>query len=401
MTRRSILVFTRRYLPGYKAGGPIQSVANLVRHLHDEFDFSIVTSDRDSGDEIPYENVPSDEWMEVGQARVKYLSRGQWTRSKLESIVRDEPCDALYLNSFFNYPFSIRPMLLRRSGRLPSMPVVLAPRGEFAEGALRIKPKKKRLFLALAKSARLHADVLWQATSEYERQEICCLFGQDAKVHVAPNIPSIQPRDGVCASRPKQQGELRVVFFSRIARKKNLDFLLQQLAHVQGQVELSIHGPLEDESYWEICSRQIKQLPDHIRVRYAGPLRHEEVGQVLSQYDLFAFPTWGENYGHVILEALGCGLPVLISDRTPWRDLKSKGIGWDIPLDQPVRFREAFQICVEMSPEEFALWKHRAREFAESIAHDETVISQNRQLFRLALADDSSPVKTACEMGYE
>ena len=55
----------------------------------------------------------------------------------------------------------------------------------------------------------------------------------------------------------------------------------------------------------------------------------------------FFFPTLGENYGHVIYEALDSGCPVLISDQTPWRGLSEVGAGWDLPLDKPDLFRQA------------------------------------------------------------
>lgn len=54
-------------------------------------------------------------------------------------------------------------------------------------------------------------------------------------------------------------------------------------------------------------------------------------------------PTQGENYGHVFIEALSSGTPILLSDQTPWRNLKDKGIGWDIPLARKDRFIHALQ----------------------------------------------------------
>ena len=59
-----------------------------------------------------------------------------------------------------------------------------------------------------------------------------------------------------------------------------------------------------------------------------------------SGYDAFLFPTFSENYGHVIVEALSVGTLVIISDRTPWNDVEESGVGWAIALDNTIKFKE-------------------------------------------------------------
>lgn len=56
--RLRVLVCVPHYLPGMKAGGPIRSLGHLVEHLGEEFEFSLLTADRDLGDTRPYPNVP-------------------------------------------------------------------------------------------------------------------------------------------------------------------------------------------------------------------------------------------------------------------------------------------------------------------------------------------------------
>jgi len=62
-----ILTFVGCYLPGYRGGGPIRTIANMVDRLGDEFEFRIITMDRDLGDVKPYENVKVDSWNAVGK----------------------------------------------------------------------------------------------------------------------------------------------------------------------------------------------------------------------------------------------------------------------------------------------------------------------------------------------
>ena len=73
--RPRVLVFTAHYLPGYKAGGPIRSVQNVVAALGEEFDFRIFTSDRDYGDTTAYASVPINRWTSVDGAHVFYADR--------------------------------------------------------------------------------------------------------------------------------------------------------------------------------------------------------------------------------------------------------------------------------------------------------------------------------------
>ena len=384
--KKSILTFTGHYLPGFKGGGPIRTMASLVETLGDAFDFSLVTMDRDLGCSEPYADIQANSWQQVGKARVCYLSPEKLTWSFLRQLIRDTPHDILYLNSFFSVHFGILPLLLHRLGVVPVKPIIVAPRGQFSIGALQLKSLKKRAYLAFFKALRLHRKVLWQVSSLHEKGDVLRAFGcnqgggTQLNITVAPNLPDIQPLQ-VQSVRTKEPGTLRIVFLSRVSPMKNLDGALEMLAGLRGAVEFHIYGPLEDAAYWERCQRRIERLPANIKVHLHGMVPHEEVVPTMAKHDLFFLPTLGENYGHVIIEALAAGCPVLISDQTAWRNLEAAGVGWDIPLDQPERFTAALQRCVDMSPEEMAGYSARARAYAELTMTDSVAVQQNRDLF--------------------
>jgi len=294
--------------------------------------------------------------------------------------------DVLYLNSFFSPSFTIKPLLLRRLGLVPKVPVILAPRGELSAGALTLKAPKKRLYLILAKAFGLYRGLIWQASSKYEAENIRCWLGDQVPVVTAPNLPA--PSHGAekqLHRREKVGGRLKVVFLSRISRMKNLRGALSMLKELKGEVEFNIYGPLEDVGYWKECQKVIRLLPQHIQVQYRGGIAHDEVADVLADYDLFFLPTLGENFGHVISEALLAGCPVLISDCTPWRSLQEKGVGWDLPLEQPERFIETLQDCIEMGAQEHDLLSRRARAFALEQAQDPALLDRYRRLFESVL----------------
>jgi glycosyltransferase involved in cell wall biosynthesis len=189
------------------------------------------------------------------------------------------------------------------------------------------------------------------------------------------------------APRPpaaKKPGELRAAFLSRITGKKNLAGAVEMLSGVRGEVRFTIYGPAEDAAYWAECQARIATLPPNVRVEYAGPLRPEQVADALSAHHLLLFPTLGENFGHVILEALVAGIPVLTSDRTPWDGLEAAGAGWTVPLEQPERFRSLLQAYADAGMEEHARRSAAARAHGEAVARDEAVLEANRALFRRA-----------------
>src|SRR5687768_7530140 len=137
-----VLVVLEYYLPGINAGGPVRSVANMVERLADTIDFFVITRDRDLGSETRYESAREGEWVQVGQAQVRYLG-------KSDSIVRcvaGIPHDTLYLSSYFS-PWSLQLLWAKRAGMLRRSRIVVAPRGQFGEQALSRKPKRKRALL--------------------------------------------------------------------------------------------------------------------------------------------------------------------------------------------------------------------------------------------------------------
>src|SRR3546814_5970605 len=75
------------------------------------------------------------------------------------------------------------------------------------------------------------------------------------------------------------------------------------------------------------CEAAITALPSHVVAVYGGSIEPSDVVPALSRHDIFFLPTFGENYGHVIAEALEAGLRLLISDQTPWRGLAEAGVG--------------------------------------------------------------------------
>lgn len=381
---QSVLCLVRYYLPGFKSGGPVRTVSNITEHLGDEFAFRIVTSDRDLLDECPYPGVKVDQWNVVGKAQVFYASRRYQSISGLSRLIRATPHDVLYLNSFFDPVFTLRPLLARRFRLIPRKAVVVAPRGEFSKGAFDLKLLKKRTYVVAANAIGLYRDVIWQASSDHESKDIQRVMGvAPGRIMVAPDLgPVVQATYPVEQPMTRSLGPLRICFLSRISPKKNLDFALRVLRKVEVPVTFDVYGPIEDWRYWAECQAFMRAMPDHIVVRFHGPIDHSQVHVTLRQYDLFFFPTRGENFGHVILESLLAGTPVLISDCTPWRDLHSLGVGWDVALDDEGAYVAAIKTASLKTVEEYGRWRRYVADYGARIIKDASVVEASRRLFR-------------------
>jgi hypothetical protein len=197
MTKRlKVLVFVQSYIPGYRAGGPIRSIANLVEMLGDEFDFKIVTADHDFGVKEPFSGIIPNTWCKVGKAEVYYASNPKIRLLALSKLINSIEHDVLYLNSFFSPDFTLKPLLLRRLKLIPKVCTIIAPRGEFSSGALQLKWFKKKLFIKVVDQIKLYENLIWQASSCYEKADILKIFMQQnirvgGPVIIAPDLASV------------------------------------------------------------------------------------------------------------------------------------------------------------------------------------------------------------------
>lgn len=378
---KKILMMAGYYTPSIKGGGPIQSIKNLVDNLSERLTFYIIAADRDLGDNRPFNGIKFDDWVSVGRANVYYTNYSELTWKKTEEIINSIEYDVIYLNSFFSYKDSIVPIMLSKLNRIPRRPIVIAPRGQFSQGALGLKGKKKNLYIKLTKSIGLYKNTIWHATGETEEQDIIRTFGENTKIKVANNLTANYKNHEYNKNIKKNSGELKVIFISRVHPKKNLKMAISLLKRISGKVEFNIYGPIEDKNYWSKCQELINNLPDNISVAYKGIVEHDNIMDIFKEHHVFLFPTLGENFGHVISESLIGGCPVIISDQTPWRELKEIKAGWDIPLTEVNKYIEALNYCVNLSEEQYFELSQSAYSYGKKVSNLDMDIENSYRLF--------------------
>ena len=372
---RKIAILCGRYLPGFKDGGPLRTLINICDCLGKEYNFKIITNDRDHGDLVAYKDIVYNAPNYVGNAEVWYLKPGGFTFSAIKKLTED--VDEIYCFGPYD-DYAYKTMILKRLGKIKK-PLVIASMGTFSEGAIKIKSTKKKLFLTVCKFFGLFKKVVWSVTSTLEEQDVKKYVGKKAICYVAEDLPRVVQQ----LTNKSKNERLRGIFLSRICKKKNLSFALEILSEIKSEVDFDVYGVIEDKEYWKTCEKMMQKLPENVNCKYKGEVNPDSVIKLFSEYDFFLFPTLGENYGHVIFESLCGGCLPVISDQTPWLDFDEKGVGSVLPLKDKKAFVDEIEKLCKLSSEELYAKQKNANLYA--IKKYETSVQNTgyRKIFEL------------------
>lgn len=378
MRKKNIFICIDWFLPAYKAGGPIQSVSNMVTHLKNELNFWIYTSNRDLNETLDLHPKSLNRWIKKDGINIMYADTSHQNVKFIKQLLNTYNFDRVYLNSFFSLKFSILPIILAKKQNIK---IILAPRGMLGEGALAIKSFKKKWFLKIFKTIGFYKNIIWHATDASEYDEIKLHFGKHQKIIVAPNLSK-----KIFQSVPqknKQQDHLKLFFLSRIAIKKNLLGVLKALRLLQKgvNVEFSIIGPVDETEYWRECQSMLNGLPNNVKVSYLGAIPNHELATILNDQHVMILPTRHENFGHVIMESWQLGCPVIISKHTPWKNLESKQLGFDLDNNNINSYVKAICHFAKMNQIDFDGWSEASFNFGKAFSEDEILINKTKQLF--------------------
>ncbi|SUI48672.1 glycosyltransferase family 4 protein [Shewanella baltica] len=382
--KTSVLVFAPHFSPAFKAGGVVKTLIRFIDMLKHDISFTIISSDRDIGDTSSFKEVKVNRLISKDAFSVAYSNGFFWYFYFICKIIlfKRSKYDYIYLNGLFSLKYSIIPLVVFKF-LLPSTKIVCAIRGESSDSALAKSNFKKYIFLKFINAFGLYKNIIFQATSESERSDfisnISTVFKDIYLVQDPVSMP-LTTISKIHSSKNELNNVLTIALIGRISAVKNIDFALKILKLVKSEVALSIFGPIEDYEYWEVCLRIVKTLPKNVTVIYEGALSPDDLYTRLSSFDLLLHPSKGENFGHVIYEALSLGVPVLISDKTPWVNLEKLNIGWDVSLGQPDKFAyyiDAYSVLEHNIRNEM---KNSALKYAYKI-YSNSSVNQNMNLF--------------------
>ena len=371
------------FLPGFKGGGSVQTINNIINSMTNEFDFYLITRDHDLGEKFPYPQIIPYKWNHNFKANIFYCSDKKNSYFTIFHILKNNSFCFLYLNSFFSMKFTLFPLILIKFKIINYKNVLVAPRGEFSNESLKNRRLSKKLFLFVIKLLKIYEKCVFQVSSNYERVDVEKNFQANISIITTLDLPNTSNNNLFGSKLMKKPGELKLIFIGRIEPIKNLDGAINILSNIKsGIIELSIYGPFSNKKYLKELKKSINNLPENVKIYINGPIDHQKISEAFSRNHFLYFLSKGENFGHVILESLLNITPVIISDLTPWRNLTEMNIGWDLSLNNPEKIISLIENLITLNDEIYQKMVESTKKYMIDYLNGNNLIKKYYNLFK-------------------
>lgn len=356
-------------------GGPTEAALGMVRALRRiGVDTRLLSSDDDLGGRLA---VPLNQWVEHEGVPVFFLPRVASRQHTLKGFTFTPGCAAwcrehlrgfefAHIHTVFSHPANVGMGAARRQG----VPYAVRPLGQLCDWSLRQRAWIKRFQLALVTRRNINGAAFLHATSAMEAEETM-RNGFDCPVLVQPHgldLPPVYPEARAIMRRELRLPADRIlaVFLSRLHPKKGLEILLEAMARqAHKEFDLVVAGT-GDASYGASLRDLVARLGLTTRVHWHGFVTGEPKWRLLQGADVFVLPSHSENFGIAVVEALACGLPVIVST--------------EVALAEEIR-RHRLGLVASLEPQAVAdaldhLLSHPA-ERAEIVRRARSVVAEN------------------------
>jgi len=336
-----ITFVTTHFPPSRGFGGVCEASHGLSRALaRAGVTVDVVTSDATKGARIPFGAFKEVEEPNLRIFPFRYLAseKSCFSFHAIRVLQKQVPkSDLIHVNGIFTHPVSLGAWFARRQHK----PHLIAIRNGLAPWLFNIRRNRKKIGFKLVVQDNLVGADCIHATSV---QEICdCRkFGLERPFTIIPNgidphyfehLPAPEVAE---VHWPMLREKTVVLFLSRLSPQKGLDLLISgwdDIKQKYPEAFLVIAGP----DYMGFSSK-VRQwvdrsgYPDSILL--TGGIWGEDKLALYSRADMFVLPSYSENFGNVIAEALVCGTPVITTQATPWKDIEKTNCGRWVPVDR-------------------------------------------------------------------
>jgi len=322
-----LLFVTTHFAPDYHYGGVVESGVRLFKYLSRISSIRIVTVSRNPEAVM---GIIQDRGrcfrsrLFHGLALSPGAVRGLWTEI--------HNADVVLVNGIFTFPVTLAQLfcvLLRR-------PYIVATRGGLEPWRLAQKRLKKRIFNSLVTFPLMRRARSIHVTCEEEERSIRRLgFERTTLISNGIDPELFENLPGTCGIPGVRPGMFVFLFLSRMDKEKGLDILIEayrglRARHPGGDFLLVLVGP-DHHGYLRSMGLDFETEG----ILYLDGLYGEQKIKALMRADVFLLPSYSENFGNVIAEALASGTPVITTTGTPWRSIAEVDCGRYIEPEAP------------------------------------------------------------------
>lgn len=359
------------------SGGPSKSVCDLaLNQAFLGFDVTIFTQFSDS----PYFPVSPNPKLKL------CFVKGFSFKSELKKLGNNHKFDILHGHGIWQLPVHF----MSNWATEVNIPYVISPRGMLEPWALNVGKLKKKLAMAFYQKNDLANATCNHATSQMEFENIRNL-GFTNSIAVIPN--GIELLEFPIRKKLENKSEKTLLFLSRIHPKKGIELLVEAWSIIEKnkkigwKVEVAGNG---EDSYVKSLSKLISDKGLESEIKIIGPQFGEEKLSAYHHADLFVLPTYSENFGIVVAEALACGVPVITTKGAPWEELITHQAGWWIDIGV-APLVDALEKAISLSDHERYLMGRNGRKLIEDKYSIESVASQMISLYKWILGQGDKP----------
>jgi glycosyltransferase involved in cell wall biosynthesis len=305
---------------------------------------------------------------------------------ELKEILSIQQCDVFHGNGLWQLPVHF----MANAARERVIPYILSPHGMLEPGALHTGWWKKKLFMQLFQYNDLRQASCIHATSEMESKNIRKL-GLSNPIAVIPN--GINLKEFPLKPGIKKTGKRKILFLSRIHPIKGIELLIEAWRYLNTSfrkgwaVEIVGNG---EETYVNALQGLIHKNNLQEEILITGPQFGDNKINTYHSADIFVLPTYSENFGIVIAEALACGIPVITTKSAPWQSLEPTNAGRWIDIDVQ-SLSQSLQSLMMLSDEERDAMGRNGRRMVENLCSIESVSQKMNELYNWVVEKNKSP----------
>jgi len=323
-----ILHVVPTYFPAVRYGGPIRSVHALAKAMAERgHDVQVFTSSVDGPNDldVPLGQPVSLDGVRIRYFRVPFLRRLYWCPTLAQALRKDiDSFDVVHLHSVFLWPTWVAARIARRAG----VPYVVSPRGMLGAQVIRGKSTLlKSAWIRLIEKRTISESAAVHVTAELEREEIQGIGLRTPRIRCIANGVSWPASHSGLAEGPFHDiGKPYALFLSRIDAKKGLDRLITAWQWVPG-LTLIVAG--NDESgYREELEKVAAKCRVEDRIRFVGMVSDEHKWALYENAAMFILPSYSENFGNAVAEAMAMGCAVVVTPEVGLAELvRASGAG--------------------------------------------------------------------------